>query len=104
MTIATPKPAPDETPRMDGPAKGLLKVVCNNRPEMDSAAPARAAVIIMGMRDCRMIMSHALLPLPFPAMMSTILPNGISTDPKTRQASMSSTSSSVKATIVILKR
>ena len=85
---------------MEGPASGLLKVVCNSKPEMESAAPASAAVAIMGMRDCRMMMSHALLPLPLPDRISTILPTGMSTDPKTRHASANSTSSTVRANIV----
>lgn len=102
--MATPKPAPDETPRIDGPASGLLKVVCNSKPDTDNAAPASAAVAIMGRRDCRMMMSHALLPLPLPVRISAILPTGMSTEPNTRQASAKSTSSKVNMSMVTAKR
>ena len=48
---ATPNEAPLETPRMDGPAKGLRKVVCIIRPAADKAEPARMAVRASGRRD-----------------------------------------------------
>ena len=45
MTKATPKLAPELIPRMDGPAKGLLKAVCNINPEPAKAAPHSRAVM-----------------------------------------------------------
>ena len=50
ITMATPRPEPVETPRIDGSARGLAKTVCNSSPLTASAAPASAAVVIMGSR------------------------------------------------------
>ena len=68
---------------------------------MDNAAPARAAVMIMGIRDCRIMISQALLSLPFPVRIPAISRMGISTDPKTRHANASNTSSIANTMVVI---
>ena len=58
---ATPRLAPDETPKVYGPARGLRKRVCMISPETDSAAPARTAVIAFGIRmACRILRSMTL--------------------------------------------
>lgn len=44
-TKATPKLAPEEIPNTEGPASGLLKRVCNNKPESPKAIPTVRAVI-----------------------------------------------------------
>lgn len=51
ITIATPKLAPVETPRIDGSASGLLNTVCSRSPQTANAAPANMAVTIVGIRD-----------------------------------------------------
>ena len=51
MTSATPKFAPELIPKIDGPAKGLLKAVCTSKPAAVNAASQSSAVIVCGMRD-----------------------------------------------------
>ena len=48
MTSATPRLAPDEIPRTNGPAKGFLNSVCMSRPEIPKPEPTRMAVIALG--------------------------------------------------------
>ena len=50
-TSATPKLEPAEIPIIDGPASGLLKIVCIISPATASDAPARNAVANAGKRD-----------------------------------------------------
>ena len=45
ITTATPNDAPDVIPKMDGPANGFEKAVCNNNPATAKLAPARRAVM-----------------------------------------------------------
>ena len=45
ITTATPNAAPVSIPRIEGPAKGLLKVVCNNNPATARLQPANKAVM-----------------------------------------------------------
>ena len=45
ITIATPNAAPVSIPNIDGPANGLLKVVCNSNPATAKLLPASNAVI-----------------------------------------------------------
>ena len=51
ITIATPRLAPLLIPRMDGPARGLLKAVCNINPDTAKELPHRSAVRAWGRRD-----------------------------------------------------
>ena len=51
ITIATPTLAPLVIPSIDGPARGLRKVVCNSRPETARLAPQSVAVMVWGTRD-----------------------------------------------------
>ncbi len=53
--MATIKLAPDDTPNTDGPAKGFLNRVCINKPESESAAPAKIAVHVLGILDSKNI-------------------------------------------------
>ena len=53
VTRATPRLAPEDTPKIYGPASGLRKSVCIIRPATESAAPARIAVSILGKRRWR---------------------------------------------------
>ena len=48
MITATPRLAPDEIPRTNGPAKGFLNSVCMSRPEIPKPEPTRMAVIALG--------------------------------------------------------
>ena len=45
MTNATPKLAPELIPKMDGPANGLLNVVCSINPDPANADPQSNAVM-----------------------------------------------------------
>lgn len=53
ITKATPKLAPESMPKIEGPAKGFAKRVCNNKPDTASAAPANKAVTACGKRVCQ---------------------------------------------------
>ena len=55
MTMATPRDAPVSMPSIEGPAKGLLNVVCSNKPATARLQPANRAVMACGMRDSMMI-------------------------------------------------
>ena len=44
VTSATPKPAPELTPKMEVPAKGLRNTVCNINPHTANALPDNIAV------------------------------------------------------------
>ena len=59
ITTATPRLAPVDMPRIDGPASGLLNAVCSNSPATARAAPENAAVHIIGNRASSTITCHA---------------------------------------------
>ena len=99
ITTATPRLAPVETPRIDGPASGLLNVVCINSPDTASAAPASTAVTAIGTRDCNIINSHASFELPFPERMLMTSSIGIFTEPTTRLATKSTISNNTNKII-----
>ena len=86
MTMATPSPAPEFTPKIEGPASGLLKAVCNMRPAVAREAPANNAVTACGKRDCRTIKLQLLFSTSFPRQMSITASRGIFTDPQARLA------------------
>lgn len=48
ITNATPKLAPELIPKTKGPAKGFLKRVCINKPEIPSPEPTNMAVNALG--------------------------------------------------------
>lgn len=86
ITIATPRLDPVETPSIDGPARGLSKVVCNNSPATDRAAPASVAVQAIGKRVSRIIISHVLRVASLPIKMLSASLNGMFTLPIIRHA------------------
>ncbi len=58
VSSATPRLAPEDTPKVYGLAKGLRNSVCMIRPATDNDAPAKIAVIAFGKRiACRMFCS-----------------------------------------------
>jgi len=48
IKIATPRLAPEEIPKTNGPANGFLKRVCINKPAIDKPEPTSMAVIAFG--------------------------------------------------------
>ena len=62
MTNATPNPAPPDIPKIDGPANGFLKAVCNIKPLADKAPPHKMAVNACGKRDSKIMNLHDSLP------------------------------------------
>ena len=84
MTTATPRDAPVEMPRIDGPASGLSKQVCSSRPAIERAAPATAAVIIIGNRVSIMMTLHVSRLISPPVSTAQIWSAGMSTDPMIR--------------------
>src|SRR5690606_78451 len=51
VKTATASEAPEVIPRTDGPASGLRKRVCINKPARASAEPPTSATIALGNRD-----------------------------------------------------
>ena len=49
-TRATPREAPELTPKTNGPAKGFLKTLCITSPETARPAPPNVAAIANGKR------------------------------------------------------
>ena len=84
MTKATPRLAPALMPRMDGPASGFLKAVCNISPQTANAPPQSSAVSAWGKRDSqRMKLQLAFSPSP-PSRIRKTSAGGIETDPTSR--------------------
>ena len=104
ITIATPKLAPVETPSIEGSARGLLKVVCSNSPDTASAAPASAAVIIMGILDCSIIIVHDSFSTGLPVIISHIASTGIFTAPVIRFVTPNRDSNIIRAQNTIVNR
>ena len=52
---ATPKLAPEEIPKTNGPANGFLNNVCISKPLIDKPEPTKIAVIAFGILNFRMI-------------------------------------------------
>ena len=46
--ITAPSAAPAETPKIEGSAKGFLKIPCITAPEIDKAIPTKKERIILG--------------------------------------------------------
>ena len=65
MTNATPKLAPELTPKIYGSANGLRNSVCIIKPATDSEAPANTAVTAFGKRKLSNI-SEFIPSAPFP--------------------------------------
>lgn len=79
---ATPKLAPEEMPKTNGPAKGFLKSVCINKPEIDKPEPTKIAVIAFGNLKFRIIVCQlSLCGIP-PVKVVKMSLKGIETDPK----------------------
>ena len=81
ITTATPNAAPVSMPRMDGPANGLLNVVCNSNPATARLLPASRAVIDCGMRDSTMIYRQLSFVQALPVSAFITSSTGIDTEP-----------------------
>jgi len=82
IKMATPKLAPEEIPKTNGPAKGFLKSVCINKPQIDKPEPTKIAVIAFGNLKFRMIVSQLSLGGVPPIKVVKISLKGIETEPK----------------------
>ena len=82
IKMATPKLAPEEIPKTNGPAKGFLKSVCINKPQIDKPEPTKIAVIAFGNLKFRMIVSQLSLGGVPPVKIVKISLKGIETEPK----------------------
>ena len=82
IKIATPKLAPEEIPKTNGPAKGFLNNVCINKPQTDKPEPTKIAVIAFGILKLMIIVCQLSLVIFPPKMLLKISLNGIETDPK----------------------
>ena len=63
-TMATPRLAPLEIPKIDGSAKGFRKSVCISKPETERPIPANRAVMACGRRYSRMMVRNVSSPPP----------------------------------------
>jgi hypothetical protein len=79
---ATPKLAPEEIPKTKGPAKGFLKSVCINNPQIDNPEPTNMAVIAFGNLKFSIIVSQLSFAGIPPVNVVKISLNGIETEPK----------------------
>ena len=104
ITTATPKLEPVDTPKIDGPASGLSKVVCNNSPATARAAPARVAVKAIGKRVSTTMVFHVDFETSPPKIAFTTSPKGISIEPNTKFKGNSTTTSNDRAMSVIVER
>jgi hypothetical protein len=81
ITRATPKLAPELMPKTKGPAKGFLKRVCINKPEIPKPEPTKIAVTAFGSLTLLIIMSQVEFSM-FPKRLPKTLFKGILTEPK----------------------
>lgn len=95
MTRATPRLAPVFMPKMDGPANGLLKVVCSISPEEERAAPQNSAVRHWGSLDSKMMKRQLSFSPSPPDSMLRMSEHGICTDPNIRPQMNSMTTMAV---------
>jgi hypothetical protein len=79
---ATPKLAPEEIPKTNGPANGFLNKVCINKPLIDNPDPTKTAVIALGILKSNTIVCQLSLIVSSPKIMAKISVKGIETDPK----------------------
>ncbi len=93
MKIATPRLAPELTPRTYGPAKGLRKRVCINNPLTASDIPASRATTAFMRRMSRTILAVTGSHAP-PVSAAQTSRGGMLTDPTARSATKSAAVSS----------
>ena len=79
---ATPKLAPEEIPKTNGPANGFLNKVCINNPLMDNPEPTIIAVIAFGILKSKIIVCQLSFTVSSPIIIKKISENGIETEPK----------------------
>ena len=86
MTKATPRLAPELMPKMEGSARGLLKVVCNISPDEANAIPQSKAVTACGRRDSQTIKLQLAFSTSLPVRICHTTSAGMFTEPNNRLA------------------
>lgn len=86
MTRATPRLAPELMPKMEGSARGLLKVVCNISPDEANAIPQSKAVTACGRRDSQTIKLQLAFSTSLPVRICHTASAGMFTEPNNRLA------------------
>jgi len=100
ISAATPREAPDEIPKTDGPAKGFRKRVCISNPLSAREPPAIAAVKALGILDSNTITFQAGSDTsPFTMIFST-LTKGIETGPDISSKANKATTRAAVAIII----
>ena len=84
ISNATPKLAPEEIPRTNGPANGFLNKVCINKPLIDNPDPTKIAVIALGNLKFKMMVCQLSVTVSSPKKTAKISLKGLATDPKLR--------------------
>lgn len=79
---ATPKLAPEEIPKTNGPANGFLNKVCINNPLIDKPEPTNIAVIAFGNLKFKTMVCQLSFTVSSPKRMAKISLNGIETEPR----------------------
>lgn len=97
IRTATPKLAPEEIPKTNGPANGFLNNVCINKPLIANPDPTKQAVIAFGSLKFKMIISQLDFELVPPKRRSNTSENGIDTDPELTLTSNNSISTKKSA-------
>ena len=103
MNNATPRLAPELTPKTYGPASGLRNRVCICRPLTDNAAPAKMATKAFMRRMSIMILAVTASHSP-PVSVAHISLKGILTEPTAMSAANSSMTSAESVQNSIVER
>ena len=90
ITKATPKLAPASMPKIEGPANGFFRAVCNIKPHTANEPPQSKAVSACGKRLCQIINRQLVFSGSSPKSMRTTSPTGMDTDPTSRLAANNS--------------
>ena len=98
MERLAPKTAALDTPKVDGEAIGLSRLVCMIRPDTDSPSPAMTAARTLGMRICQMIRMPALVPCPKSTETHSV--RDIREEPVNRQTNPKTATDTVRAVII----
>jgi hypothetical protein len=82
ISNATPRLAPEEIPKTNGPANGFLKSVCMRSPQIERPEPTKIAVIALGNLKSNTIVCQLSLTSVFPISVVKISLKGMETEPR----------------------
>ena len=101
---ATPKLAPDEIPKTNGPASGFLNKVCMSNPQIERPEPTKMAVIAFGNLKSKIMVCQLSLIATSPMNVLKIALKGMETEPKLmfrKKKTISKTESTIKCFLYV---